>query len=97
MQAETSELVDAEVGRLRVYINDWISLLALPAVWTDLEPHQIFTRYESRLRKSGVLASPALRIHDHLPLPISAAHHGTGLVPGLLEMARPKNWRREVQ
>ncbi len=43
MQAQTSELVTDEVGRLKACVNDLISVLALPAIWTSLEPHQIIT------------------------------------------------------
>ncbi len=43
MQSEASDLVDEEVGRLKACVNDLISVLALPAIWTDLEPRQIIT------------------------------------------------------
>jgi MEDS: MEthanogen/methylotroph, DcmR Sensory domain len=39
--SDTHLLVDDEVGRLKACVNDLISVLALPAVWTDLEPRQI--------------------------------------------------------
>jgi hypothetical protein len=37
MQSEARDLVDDEVGHLKACVNDLISVLALPAVWTDLE------------------------------------------------------------
>jgi transcriptional regulator with GAF, ATPase, and Fis domain len=40
---EETDLVDNEVERLKACVNDLISVLALPALWTDLEPHQIIT------------------------------------------------------
>jgi hypothetical protein len=43
MQAQTSEPIGDEVGRLKACINDLTSLLALPAIWTGREPHQIIT------------------------------------------------------
>lgn len=42
MPSEARDLVD-EVERLKACVNDLISVLALPALWTDLEPHQIIT------------------------------------------------------
>src|SRR5262249_36846470 len=43
MQSGACGLVDHEVGRLKTCINELISVLALPALWTDLEPRQIIT------------------------------------------------------
>lgn len=43
MQSETSELIDDEVGRLKMLVNNLISVLALPAMWTGLETHEITT------------------------------------------------------
>ena len=39
---ETEETVD-EIKRLRACVNDLISVLALPAIWSGGEPHQIVT------------------------------------------------------
>jgi transcriptional regulator with GAF, ATPase, and Fis domain len=43
MEEETSQPNENEVGRLKACINDLISLLALPAIFTGREPHQIIT------------------------------------------------------
>ena len=41
MPSEASDLVDEEVERLKGCMNDLVSVLALPAVWADLELHHI--------------------------------------------------------
>jgi transcriptional regulator with GAF, ATPase, and Fis domain len=43
MQEETNEPIDDEVARLKACINDLTSLLALPAIFTGREPHEIIT------------------------------------------------------
>jgi transcriptional regulator with GAF, ATPase, and Fis domain len=43
MQTKKSNLADEEVERLKACINDLISVLALPAMWTGQEPVQIVT------------------------------------------------------
>ena len=43
MQEETSQPIENEVECLKACINDLTSLLALPAIFTGREPHQIIT------------------------------------------------------
>jgi transcriptional regulator with GAF, ATPase, and Fis domain len=43
MQEGTSQPIENEVGCLKACINDLTSLLALPAIFTGREPHQIIT------------------------------------------------------
>ena len=45
--------------------------------------------------RSRTLAPAAIRVHHHLPLPLSPAHDGAGVVPGLLEMAGASQRERE--
>src|SRR6266566_2036985 len=39
--------------------------------------------------KRTVLAPSPVRVHHHVPLLVPPANHGTGLVSGVLEVARP--------
>jgi hypothetical protein len=99
MQSEPSDLVDDEVGRLKACVNDLISVLALPAIWTGLEPRQIITALLDVLM--GILRLDVVYAEVKDPAggaPINLVRHVPSQSPtvGRLDISRAlNNWLKE--
>jgi hypothetical protein len=76
MSVKANQSIDKELGRLKACINDLTSLLALPAIWTGGEPHQIIAALLDVLM--GVLRLDA--VYAEIKDPVNGA---------LISMRRP--------